>query len=184
MRVIPVPRWVADANPLAVTKVFGPPDGDPTGDIRPVEILVDPTESGICMRAFAIAEEGDCERLSNGGVVELGMYGEHLHPFFVDVHPAPAPTLTPEDTPTRGALSAPAENCIHVERWESFALEAINLEHGIAQMAVSVTFVGRLNKASEQRTFTTLMSARDARRFLDDLDHTVTFAETEEERRT
>lgn len=56
MRPVPVPIELADGRPRIV---IGAPDGDLTGDIRPVEALVD--ECGLNLRIAL--DDGDLEKL-------------------------------------------------------------------------------------------------------------------------
>jgi hypothetical protein len=65
--------------------VIGPPDGDPTGDIRPVEAIVDIPPTGIPRLSVRCAlEPGDLEKLTAGGHVWIAFYG-HMVPFCIDI---------------------------------------------------------------------------------------------------
>lgn len=86
MKVVGVPDQMAALRPGAVRRLFGPPPNDPTGEVQPVEVLVDMlTDFGPCIRAYALLEQEDIELAAAGGVgvVELSMWGDHLHPFGV-----------------------------------------------------------------------------------------------------
>jgi hypothetical protein len=92
MRPVPIPDDLIWEGARRV--VFAPPDGDPTGEIRPVETLVDVGQSTghprICVRL--VLEDGDLERLAEDPHVWLTWYGDHLHPFdVVVVDPEGAP---------------------------------------------------------------------------------------------
>lgn len=84
MRVIPIPDGAVWEGGERV--VIGPPDGDPTGEIRAVEAIVDVSAStGIRRFSMCCAlEEGDLEKLAAGGHVWVTLYG-HMIPFSVDV---------------------------------------------------------------------------------------------------
>ncbi len=64
--------------------VVSGPDGDLTGDIRPVEVLIDRAADGdtrICSRV--VLDPGDLERLAAGESFWLVFRADHLHPFDV-----------------------------------------------------------------------------------------------------
>lgn len=87
MRPVPIPDdkiW-----PGAKRVVFSPPDGDLTGDIRPVEALVDRSpRTGVTAASVRCAlDEGDLERLAAGECVWVSFYGGGMPPFSVDVAP-------------------------------------------------------------------------------------------------
>lgn len=61
--------------------VIGGPDGDLTGDIRPVEAVVT-MEDGIAAFSMRVAlEPGDLEKLQRHGVFWLTCLGRQLQPF-------------------------------------------------------------------------------------------------------
>ena len=68
--------------------VIAPPDGDLTStDIAPVEVLIDNgQDTGIPrISVRCVLEEGDLEKLADGGTVWVTFYGSQLVPFCVDV---------------------------------------------------------------------------------------------------
>jgi hypothetical protein len=68
--------------------VIGPPAGhDPTGDIRPVEVLAwrSDTTGGPVLSARCVPDAGDLDRLAAGGAVWVSFYGGQLLPFDIDV---------------------------------------------------------------------------------------------------
>lgn len=93
MRVVPVPDVAKALHPNAVSRVFNAPDGVSDDEVRPAEVLIDSDEVGTILRAYAVAEPGDVERLERGGVVELSMWATHLHPFGVAVYGPPVTTV-------------------------------------------------------------------------------------------
>jgi hypothetical protein len=65
--------------------VVGPPDGDPTGTIRPVEAIV-VEDCGTPVFVIKIAlDKGDLERLEEKPYFWLSMVGHQLQPFDVFV---------------------------------------------------------------------------------------------------
>jgi hypothetical protein len=86
MRVTPIPDEAVWAGAERV--VIGPPGGDPTGDIRPVEAVKDISEStGYPRLSVRCAlEAGELERLAAGQCVWVSFYGG-MPPFSVDVAP-------------------------------------------------------------------------------------------------
>lgn len=61
--------------------VVSGPDGDLTGDIRPVEALVSVTEQGPAYSMRITLDPGDLDRLAEHGTFWLTCHGSHLHPF-------------------------------------------------------------------------------------------------------
>lgn len=93
MRVTPIPD--GEGWPGATRIVMGPPHGaDPTGDIRPLEMLAEIVIGHAAYSARCVLEDGDLEHLAAGGVVWLTFYGG-VTPFSVTVSP-------PVNTPTSG----------------------------------------------------------------------------------
>lgn len=85
----PTPIPDAEIWPGAVRQVIAGPDGDLTNDqIRPVEALIDMSEIGPRFSMRCELEDRDLAVLQAGGVVWVSQYGDHLHPFSVDVAPA------------------------------------------------------------------------------------------------
>lgn len=85
MTPVPIPD---DCVPPGCKRVvFGPPDGDPTGDVRPVEAVVgiDEQTSELRIAVLVALEDGDLERLAECGAVWLTTCADHLHPFSVDI---------------------------------------------------------------------------------------------------
>jgi hypothetical protein len=89
MRVSPIPD--AEVWDGAQRRIIGPPDGDPTGDIRAVEVVVDiPPSLGVPVAsARCVLEPGDLEKLAAGGTVWVSFYGGQIVPFSVDVAAPP-----------------------------------------------------------------------------------------------
>lgn len=84
MRPVPIPEdrvWEG-----GVRRVFAAPDGDLTNpDIAPCEVVIDAGIGGIArVNVLLELEEGDLERLANGGAVWLSMLGG-LSPFALTV---------------------------------------------------------------------------------------------------
>lgn len=96
MHPIPIPDALTDpGGPYDVTGpnpvrrvVIGPPDGDPTGPIRPVEALagVDP-DVGPIITILVGLDPGDLERLAamDQPAVWLSMLTPQIPPFSVEV---------------------------------------------------------------------------------------------------
>ncbi|WP_116043977.1 hypothetical protein [Amycolatopsis palatopharyngis] len=87
MRVTPIPD--SAVWPGARRQVIAPPDGcDPTGDIRPVEAVVDESSSIGCrvLSVRCALDPGDLETLAAHGNVWISFYGAMV-PFNVDIVP-------------------------------------------------------------------------------------------------
>jgi hypothetical protein len=85
MRVTPIPDELLAAYPGAERRVIGPPDGDVTGHIRPVECLFDVTEGGITRaNVRCVLEEGELTKLAAGGAVWVSFYAGLMVPFSID----------------------------------------------------------------------------------------------------
>lgn len=68
--------------------VVGPPDGDLTsGEIGPVEALIDlpPGRDVPRLSVRCVLEDGDLEKLIDGGAVWISFYGGQMPPVSVDV---------------------------------------------------------------------------------------------------
>jgi hypothetical protein len=87
MRVTPIPDDAVWSGAQRV--VIGPPDGDPTGEIRAVEAVADVSPStGVPVLSMRCAlEPGDLEVLAAGGHVWVSFYGGAIVPFSVSVAP-------------------------------------------------------------------------------------------------
>jgi hypothetical protein len=86
MRVTPIPDNEIWAGATRI--VMGPPTGhDPTGEIRPVEMLAEIVMGHRAFSARCALEDGDLETLQAGGVVWLTFYGG-VAPFSITVTPA------------------------------------------------------------------------------------------------
>lgn len=85
--MIPVPIPDECVPPGCRRVVIGPPDGDPTGDIRAVESVVgiDESTGQIRMAMLVALEPGELERLQRTPAVWLTILGDHLHPFALHV---------------------------------------------------------------------------------------------------
>lgn len=71
--------------PGTVRKVIGPPDGDLTGNIRPVEACMTRLESGaLTYSVRCILEDDDLEKLARGGAVWITFIGL-IPPFDIQV---------------------------------------------------------------------------------------------------
>lgn len=84
MRVTPIPDSAVWEGARRI--VIGPPDGDPTGEIRAVEAVVDrsPTTGSWVYSVRCALEEGDLDTLAAGGHVWISFY-DRMVPFSVDV---------------------------------------------------------------------------------------------------
>lgn len=87
MRPVPIPDDAVWAGARRV--VIGPPDGDPTSNIRPVEALADTSAStGLPVLSVRCAlEPGDLEALAAGGHVWVSFYSSVIVPFSTAVGP-------------------------------------------------------------------------------------------------
>lgn len=84
--MVPVPIPDACVPPGCKRMVIGPPDGDPTGDIRPVEAVVGIDEvQGVTIAVLVQLEDGDLERLAETPAVWLTMWTTQIPPFAVHV---------------------------------------------------------------------------------------------------
>lgn len=73
-----------------VRTVIGPPGNDLDSGIAPVEVLVDTVDGTPVIRIRCVIEEHDVRRIAEGErVFWLSMYGDHLHPFSVDMPELP-----------------------------------------------------------------------------------------------
>lgn len=83
MRPIPIPAELETPETRRI--VFGPPDGDPTGDVRPAEALVGFVE-GIPKLCFLVQlEDGELERLAETGALWLTLSTNQPPPFALHV---------------------------------------------------------------------------------------------------
>lgn len=84
MRPSPIPADRVWAG--GVRRVFSAPNGDLTDlDIAPVEVIVDPGLGGVArVNVLMQLEDGDLQRLTDGGAVWLSMLGG-LMPFSLTV---------------------------------------------------------------------------------------------------
>lgn len=86
MRPAPIPTEAVWPGGRRV--VIAPPDGDLTSTvIAPVEAVVDQgQDTGIPrISVRCVLEDGDLEKLADGGTVWIAFYGGQLVPFCVDV---------------------------------------------------------------------------------------------------
>lgn len=65
--------------------VIGPPDGDPTGEIRAVEAVAEMSAGVPVLSMRCALEPGDLEVLAAGGCVWVSFYGGSIVPFSVSV---------------------------------------------------------------------------------------------------
>lgn len=65
--------------------VFGPPDGDPTGDVRAVEGVVGMVDDQMRIALLIQLDGSDLERLQSTPAIWLTMMANHLHPFAVHI---------------------------------------------------------------------------------------------------
>jgi hypothetical protein len=84
------PTVIEDAEVIdgAQRVVIGPPDGDVTGDIRPVEALVmkhDSMDVPIFCVKIAL-DDGDIEKLKEKGHFWLSLMGYQMQPFDVFIN--------------------------------------------------------------------------------------------------
>lgn len=83
MRPIPIEDHLVPPGCKRV--VIGPPDGDPTGDVRPVEAAVGIVDGGprICM--LVELEDGDLERLAHTPAIWLTMLTGQIPPWMMHI---------------------------------------------------------------------------------------------------
>lgn len=80
---VPIPDHLVTDHTRRV--VFGPPDGDPTGDVRPAEALVGIVD-GLPRLCFLVQlEDGEIERISETGAIWLTMTTNQPPPFAMHV---------------------------------------------------------------------------------------------------
>ena len=81
---IPIPD---ECVPAGCTRmVIGPPDGDPTGDVRPVEAVAGiDTDRGVTIAMLIQLEDGDLERLAQTPAFWLTMWTTQIPPFAVHI---------------------------------------------------------------------------------------------------
>lgn len=77
----PVPLAAGDVWPGATSKVIAGPDGDLTGDIRPVEAIFDTGEFGPRIVLKIGVDERDRASLEANGHFWLIIHAGHLHVF-------------------------------------------------------------------------------------------------------
>jgi hypothetical protein len=83
LRPVPIPDefvW-----PGGVRRVIAGPDGDLTGEIRPVEAIIDSGPHGTRFCILVRLDDGDLERLREDPRFWLLWWGDHLHPFGVEM---------------------------------------------------------------------------------------------------
>lgn len=83
--MIPIPVPDHCVPPGCKRLVFGPPDGDPTGDVRPVEAVVGIVDGAPRIAVLVQVEDGELERLQQTGAVWLTVMADHLVPFSLHV---------------------------------------------------------------------------------------------------
>lgn len=83
MTPVPVPDECVPPGCKRV--VFGPPDGDPTGDVRAVEGIVGMVDDEMRIAVLIELDDGDLERLQTTPAIWLTTMSNHLHPFAVHV---------------------------------------------------------------------------------------------------
>ena len=85
MRPVPIPDEAVWEG--AVRRVVAGPGGDLTGDIRPVEALIDADDYGPRFNMLIRLDPGDLEQLQESPHFWLTWHGDHLHPFSVTMPP-------------------------------------------------------------------------------------------------
>lgn len=65
--------------------VIGPPDGDPTGTVRPVEAVAGLAADGVRIAVLLELEDGDLERLADHPAVWLTFMTNQIPAFAVEV---------------------------------------------------------------------------------------------------
>ena len=81
MRPVPIPDGL-DADPAVTRMVIAGPDGDLTGEIRPVEALVDVRDGGSVTVLIELDEE-DRAAAAAGRQVWLRFMGRRIAPFAI-----------------------------------------------------------------------------------------------------
>lgn len=110
MRIVTPPEHAVVARPGARVEMFGPPPG--TTGIGNADMLVGSTEHGPVLYGYALPDPDEVAALLRGGVIELGMWGDHLHPWSVGVWTSPPGDATPpRDNAEDGAARAAADAC-------------------------------------------------------------------------
>lgn len=83
MRPVPIPEHLVPDGCRRL--VIGPPDGDPTGDIRPVEALAGMVDGAPRIAMLVELEDGDLERLQKTPAVWLTMITSQIPPWSIDI---------------------------------------------------------------------------------------------------
>lgn len=83
MTPIPIPDACVPEGCVRI--VVGPPDGDPTGDIRSVEAVAGQDDDGPRIAVLVELDEGDLERLADEGAIWLTFLSGKIPPFMVEV---------------------------------------------------------------------------------------------------
>lgn len=106
MRIVTPPEHVVKAQPGTRVKRYGPPPH--TTGVGSADMLVGVTEHGPVLYGYAVPEPEEVAALLRGGVIEVAMYGDHLHPWSVGVWPAANPDGASRDGAENAAASAAA----------------------------------------------------------------------------
>lgn len=89
MRLAPIPD--AEVWPEGERCVLWPPDGDPTGSIRPVEVVKDTVDlDGCVIERYNVRvqlDPSEIEALRANPVLWVSTLGEHFHPMTVGLAP-------------------------------------------------------------------------------------------------
>lgn len=83
MRPVPIPDHLVP--PGCRRLVIGPPDGDPTGNIRPVEAIAGIVDGVPNVVMLIELEDGDLERLTETPAVWLTMQTGQIPPWSIDI---------------------------------------------------------------------------------------------------
>lgn len=83
MRPVPIPDHLVP--PGCRRLVIGPPDGDPTGNIRPVEAIAGIVDGIPNVVMLIELEDGDLERLTETPAVWLTMQTGQIPPWSLDI---------------------------------------------------------------------------------------------------
>jgi hypothetical protein len=83
--VTPVPIPDAAVPPGCKRVVIGPPDGDPTGEVRAVEAVVGMTDDGMRICVLVALDDGELERLAAHPAVWLTFAANQIPPFALHV---------------------------------------------------------------------------------------------------